>query len=1217
MNFSNTVIANSGVNPDCKVGVGGWGGIGTNINNLVEDGSCSAMLSGDPKLSVLADYGGLTQTIGLLNGSIAIDSGDDVTCASAPVNQLDQRGMSRLQSAHCDIGAYEQQTSPHLVFSYVPPYGTAAYPYGGKDILTGQAHNVMPSDYHIVCYVYVPESVPYGQNGWWIKPHDYVYNNRNLWESPIQPDSTWGCDIATGGHDPSATIVEAYLVPEAGKLSTPPTRAWLASNAAFWAVETRNPVNVRPWPMYGHDESHSGYGPVNGPNSANLFWIYNLGVPIQDNASPVIGVDGTIFMPSNRGLFAIDSNGTLKWKIWDTAFEYPLIHSAPAVGISGAVYVTNNNDNMLYSLNPADGTTNWSYPLGRTTYGSPTVGEDGTIYIGNAPGDGSYSYLVALNPDNTPDVREKWSWNSGSECWIESSPAIGPNGEVYFHHNCLGTVALDSNGQYQWAYPAGEAWNSPSTGLDGTIYIGNSDHEFYGLNPDGSLQWTVPVGNFMYESSSAISPDGSTIYRGDNGGIFYAFNKNGSVKWQYDTGILGTITSAPALTYNGIIYFTQGWTSAVQPNDRGYVYALRADDGSLLWKYEIGWSSSSPALGADGTLYVAGTDSSNNGVLYAIECADRLCQLPNRSHSLVVAMTGTGSGTVTSDPAGIDCGVTCSFDFDTNTIIILNPSADPGSNFAGWNGDPDCSDGQVTMDASKTCTATFNSLAVLGQPSGSLSSWDESFAWTGMSEATWYELEVQTVGGTQMFDVWYTNASAGCETDTSCVVTPAEAVNIVNGEYQWRVRDYGTYGYGSWTGWQSFTPPANVVLGDPVGALTSWDRSFKWTGVSAATYYYLQVQTASGGPVFDAWYTSGEAGCEGGTSCGITPNQALHMSSGEYRWRLLDYGGYGYGRWTAWRGFSLDVPVASVSLGEPVDELTSWDHSFRWTGFPDGTWYYLMVQTASGTAVFDAWYTSPEAGCEGDTSCGISPVQALHLANGEYQWRILDYGMYGYGNWTEWQGFSLDIPPVGGVLGEPVGEKTSWDHRFDWTGYPDSTWYFLQVQQLDGTPVFDAWYLSGQAGCDVDTSCVIAPAQALRLANGRLPVADPGLWSVRVWELDAVAELHAEHCTTGGGVGGTEGYADELGWELPVDGDPGWDVVPAGSAGQPGEHSLEPVVLGGGELHGTGLCGDPGGDAGIAERHLPLADPGLHCHLWLWQLDSTSGVYPEPLAHIK
>ncbi len=410
-----------------------------------------------------------------------------------------------------------------------------------------------------------------------------------------------------------------------------------------------------------------------------------------------------------------------------------------------------------------------------------------------------------------------------------------------------------------------------------------------------------------------------------------------------------------------------------------------------------------------------------------------------------------GSGTVTPDITP---------PYHLNDVVTLTAVPDNGWTFSGWTGCTGSGDTcSVTMDGDKTITAMFTENAVvLGEPSGSLVSWDESFAWTGTSKATWYELEVQTAGGTQMFDLWYTNTSAGCESDTSCVVLPAEAVNIVNGEYQWRVRDYGSYGYGSWTGWQSFTPPANAVLGDPVGALTSWDRSFEWTGVSAATYYYMQVQTASGGAVFDAWYTSGEAGCEGGTSCGVTPNQALHMNSGEYRWRLLDYGGYGYGRWTAWQSFSLDVPVASVSLGGPAGSLTSWDHSFGWTGFPDGTWYYLMVQTASGTPVFDAWYTSGEAGCDADTSCGISPVQALHLANGSYQWRILDYGTYGYGNWTAWQGFTLDIPPVGGILGEPVGEKTSWDHTL----------------RVDGLPGFDLVLPAGAgAGWDAGVRCLV------------------------------------------------------------------------------------------------------------------------------------------------
>ncbi len=214
-----------------------------------------------------------------------------------------------------------------------------------------------------------------------------------------------------------------------------------------------------------------------------------------------------------------------------------------------------------------------------------------------------------------------------------------------------------------------------------------------------------------------------------------------------------------------------------------------------------------------------------------------------------------------------------------------------------------------------------------------------------------------------------------------------------------------------------------------------------------------------GVPVFDAWYTSGEAGCEGGTSCAITPNQALHMSSGEYRWRLLDYGGYGYGRWTAWRSFSLDVPVASVSLGEPVDELTSWDHSFRWTGFPDGTWYYLMVQTASGTTVFDAWYTSGEAGCEGERAVGSRRCRHCTWRMGSYQWRILDYGTYGYGNWTAWQELHA---------GHPAGGRDPWENRWDEKTSWDHT------LRVDGLPGFELVLPAGAAaGWDAGIRCLV------------------------------------------------------------------------------------------------------------------------------------------------
>jgi YD repeat-containing protein len=75
--------------------------------------------------------------------------------------------------------------------------------------------------------------------------------------------------------------------------------------------------------------------------------------------------------------------------------------------------------------------------------------------------------------------------------------------------------------------------------------------------------------------------------------------------------------------------------------------------------------------------------------------------------TLTINLSGTGTGTVTSNAPGIDCGIDCTEDYLVNTQVTLTPTPDTGSTFTGWLGDPDCSDGMVTMDANKNCSATF------------------------------------------------------------------------------------------------------------------------------------------------------------------------------------------------------------------------------------------------------------------------------------------------------------------------------------------------------------------------------------------------------------------------------------------------------------------------------------------------------------------------------
>jgi hypothetical protein len=77
--------------------------------------------------------------------------------------------------------------------------------------------------------------------------------------------------------------------------------------------------------------------------------------------------------------------------------------------------------------------------------------------------------------------------------------------------------------------------------------------------------------------------------------------------------------------------------------------------------------------------------------------------------SVVVQATATGSasGQVVSNPAGIDCGADCSENYSSGTLVTLTPLPGTGSVFAGWTGNSDCKDGSVTMNANKSCTANF------------------------------------------------------------------------------------------------------------------------------------------------------------------------------------------------------------------------------------------------------------------------------------------------------------------------------------------------------------------------------------------------------------------------------------------------------------------------------------------------------------------------------
>jgi uncharacterized repeat protein (TIGR01451 family) len=100
-----------------------------------------------------------------------------------------------------------------------------------------------------------------------------------------------------------------------------------------------------------------------------------------------------------------------------------------------------------------------------------------------------------------------------------------------------------------------------------------------------------------------------------------------------------------------------------------------------------------------------------------------------RTYTLSVSTAGAGWGTVTSNPAGIDCGNDCSEIYELFTVLILTATAAPNSVFTGWSGS--CSgtgDCILNMTGPRSVTATFAlktwllSVAKAGGGNGSVTS---------------------------------------------------------------------------------------------------------------------------------------------------------------------------------------------------------------------------------------------------------------------------------------------------------------------------------------------------------------------------------------------------------------------------------------------------------------------------------------------------------------
>jgi hypothetical protein len=99
-----------------------------------------------------------------------------------------------------------------------------------------------------------------------------------------------------------------------------------------------------------------------------------------------------------------------------------------------------------------------------------------------------------------------------------------------------------------------------------------------------------------------------------------------------------------------------------------------------------------------------------SSILLVISCRGLVSNAANETVQLNVKISGNGTGTISSNPGGINCGPTCSAFFIVNTQVTLTETPSANSIFAGWQGA--CSGTStcvVFLSAGMSVSATFDS----------------------------------------------------------------------------------------------------------------------------------------------------------------------------------------------------------------------------------------------------------------------------------------------------------------------------------------------------------------------------------------------------------------------------------------------------------------------------------------------------------------------------
>ena len=323
----------------------------------------------------------------------------------------------------------------------------------------------------------------------------------------------WSVRVGTGWVGAGITIASDGTIYVGANESPGEATRWHAlspQGVVLWTLDLPRtnstvPAIASDGTLYFTSASRSGGSLYAVSSRGSVLWV--LGNLDLIRSSPALGADGTIFVAGGQHLYSVRPDGTMIWAY--TADDSSFAYSSPAIAPDGTIYI-GGTGGALYAFN-RDGTVQWTFGAGELIHSSPAIGSNGMVYVASRSSGTSSGRLHAIGPDG----RERWSLSLPTG--TNSSPSVGPDGTIYVVAN--GVTAVDPGGSIRWnsAEGCGTDAATPILGAGGGIYmsgclqgLAGTPVAIYALDAQGRLRWDYRAGGSSL-GSVAIGVDGRII----------------------------------------------------------------------------------------------------------------------------------------------------------------------------------------------------------------------------------------------------------------------------------------------------------------------------------------------------------------------------------------------------------------------------------------------------------------------------------------------------------------------------------------------------------------------------------------------------------------------------------------------------------------------------------------------------------------------------------